>query len=193
MILGITGKTGVGKHSAAQFFEQRNWEILDADKLAHRLYHPYQRVWREVVERFGEGILKTNDVIDRQKLKFLVFADSDESRKALADLNAIVHPELKRVLNDEVYFLKKKKKNTVVLAALWEELELFELCDKVILIQCSDDLTYERVKKRDGISRDMFNLLTTKQNEPTNADFKVTNEGEFMDLYKQLNSLLPSL
>lgn len=193
MILGITGKSGTGKHTAAKFFEQKGWKVLDADKIAHQLYKPYQRIWRDIVDRFGEEILTKDDLIDRQKIKAIVFGKSPESEKALTDLNNIVHPELKRVLKDNTYYLKKRKANTVLVAALWEELGLFELCDHVMLIKTGDALAYERIRKRDGLSFDMYEVTTKKQTEPKNAHVTVVNEGSFQDFYKELNSALTQL
>ncbi len=193
MTLGITGKIGVGKGVAAAFFEQRKWVLLDADKMAHQLYQPYKRVWKQLVERFGEAILKKDDVIDRQKLRQFVFGSNSASKEALKDLNDIVHPELKRTLKDEVYFLTKKHKNVIITATLWQELGLFDLCDKVLLIRAGDALTYERVHKRDGMSFDMFEGLNAQQSEPPHPDFVVENEGDFQSLYKQLNLVVNSL
>lgn len=193
MILGITGKCGVGKHTVGLYFGQRDWKILDADKIAHKLYRPYQRVWREVVDRFGEGILTTNDIIDRQKLRAIIFAGTHEAKKSLNDLNAIVHPELKRYLKDEIYYLNKKEKNTVVIAALWEELDLFSLCDKILLVQAGDALAFERVKKRDGTDFDHFESVCSHQSEPENPDYIVKNEEDIKALYMQLNQILTQL
>lgn len=193
MILGITGKTGTGKHTAAKFFEQKGWKVFDVDKIAHRLYRPYQRIWREVVDRFGEGVLTKDDVIDRQKLKAIVFGQGPESEKALNDLNAIVHPELKRYLKDEMYYQKKRNANVVVVAALWEELGMFEICDKVMLIKAGEALAYERLKKRDGIGLETFEMANGRQKEPGNAHVTAVNEGSFQDFYKELNSALSQL
>lgn len=178
---------------AAQFFAQRGWEVLDADQVAHELYRPYKRVWREVVDRFGEGILNKNDVVDRQKLKQIVFNPSSKGKKALADLNQIIHPELKRYLKDEVYYLQKRKKNVVVVGTLWEEIGLFKLCEKVMLIQAGDALTYERIHKRDGMDFDMFETINAQQKDPPKPDFVVQNEGDVQGVYKQLNVILNSL
>lgn len=193
MVLGIAGKSGVGKHVAADFFAQRDWKVLDADKIAHKLYRPYLRVWRDVVDRFGEEILTKNDLIDRQKLRQVVFGSSDESKQALKDLNAIIHPELKRYLKDEVYFLKKRKKNVVVVAALWEEIGLFEICDKVLHVKAGKNLTFERVKKRDGTSEDMFEMVYQSQPDPSDADFIVVNEGDVRGLHGQLVEVLKKM
>ena len=193
MIVGITGKSGSGKHTAAKFFEQKGWKVLDADKIAHQLYKPYQRIWRSIVDRFGEGILTKDDIIDRQKLKSIVFGGTAEAKKALKDLNEIVHPELRRVLKDDIYYLRRKKANVILIGALWKELELFELCDVVILIKASEALAYERVRKRDGISFDTYRMVTDNQIEPKNADKIVTNEKTFRDFYKELNSVITQL
>jgi len=193
MVLGITGKSGVGKHVAADFFAQRDWRVLEADGIAHKLYRPYLRVWRDVVDRFGEEILTKNDLIDRQKLRQVVFGPSEASQQALKDLNAIIHPELKRYLKDEVYFLKKRKKNVVVVAALWKEIDLFEVCDKVLHVKAGEHLTFDRVNKRDGTTQDMFEMVCKNQCEPPQADFVVVNEGEVKALYKELNEVLNAL
>ena len=190
MILGITGKSGTGKHTAAKFFEQKGWKVLNADRIAHKLYHPYQKVWREVVARFGEGILTRDDIIDRQKLKKIVFGNTPDAKKALKDLNKIVHPELKRVLRDEIYYLKKKKARAVLVGALWEELDFFKLCDKVLLIKAGEALAYERIRKRDGIDFDAYEVATKNQTEPKNAHRTIINEGSFQDFYKELNKIL---
>jgi dephospho-CoA kinase len=175
MILGITGKSGTGKHTAAKFFEQKVW------------------IWRDVVDRFGEEILTKDDVVDRQKLKAIVFGKGPEAEKALKSLNRIVHPELKRVLKDDIYYLKKRKANTVLVAALWDELDLFRLCDAVMLIKAGDALAYERIRKRDGIDFDLFEVTTKNQTEPENAHATVVNESTFQDFYKELNSAITQL
>lgn len=193
MILGITGKSGAGKHTAAQFFEQKGWRVLDADKIAHRLYRPYQRIWRDMVDHFGEGILTKDDQIDRQKLKKIVFGKTPEAKKALSELNAIVHPELQRHLADEIYYLKKKNENTIIVGALWKEVGLFELCDRVLLVQAGDAVAYERVRKRDGIDFDTYETAIENQPLPENPSLIIENEGSFQDLYKKLNSALTQL
>ncbi|MDH5596735.1 MAG: dephospho-CoA kinase [Candidatus Peregrinibacteria bacterium] len=193
MLLGITGKSGTGKHTAGKFLEQKGWKVLYADQVAHKLYRPYQRVWREVVDRFGEGILTTNDVIDRQKLKKIVFNPSEESQKALKELNAIVHPEVKRYLKDEAYYLSKRKAKAAIVAALWEEMGLLSICDKVLLLQAGEALCYDRIHKRDGVDIEMFQTYSSTQKDPPNPDFTITNEGQVNDLYKELNKLLSEL
>ncbi len=193
MIIGITGRTGVGKHTAGQFFEQRDWKILNVDKIAHRLYHPYQRAWREIVKAFGEDLLNKDDTINRQKLKIIVFSAGKQSEVDLKKLNSILHPEIKRYLKDEVYYLRHKNKNVVIVSALWKEIDLSKLCDVLISITSPSELAYERVKKRDGIDLETYNRINKNQTEAKNADFYIANEGDFQAFYKKLNSVISKL
>ena len=187
MKLGITGISGSGKHTAATFFKQRKWIILDADKMAHDLYRPYTYVWKDIVERFGEGILTTKDLIDRQKLGAIVF-DSKNS-EALEDLNKIVHPAIRREIENALYHYRNRDDHLIIVAALWESIGLNELCDKILLIKSNSSLAMERSIARDGITEDVYKARIKNQTEPPDPDFIVENNGEFKEFYKQLSEL----
>jgi dephospho-CoA kinase len=186
MILGITGISGSGKHTAADFLKQKGWVVLDADKIAHYLYRPYTSLWKAIVKEFGEDILTEKDKIDRQKLGKIVF--NTNNPEALLTLNKITHPEIKRYLKDELYHLRKKP-NIIIIAALWKEIGILGLCDKMLLINANKDLAFDRIKKRDGIEKEMYNIRIKNQIIPPNPDFTVDNEGDFQELYKSLNQL----
>jgi len=188
MILGITGKSGTGKHTAADFLKQKGWTVLDADKIAHHLYRPYTHVWKAVIKHFGEGILGKKDIIDRQKLGEIVF--NPNKQEELKELNKIVHPEIKRYLKNEIHYLRRKERNAAVIAALWKEMGLIELCDKVLSISANEDLAFERVKKRDGISEEAYGARTKNQLPLETPDIEVINEEDRQSFYKLLNQSL---
>ena len=191
MILGITGISGSGKHTAGDFLKQKGWVVLDADKIAHYLYRPYTNVWKAIVDHFGEEILNTNDKIDRQKLGKIVFdaEDPEKAAKNLRSLNEITHPEITRYIKNELYHLRNKP-NVAVIASLWEQLKLPGFCDKILLIKANRELMFERIRKRDGINENVYNMRVKNHTEPPNPDFTFMNEGNFQDLYKTLNQLL---
>lgn len=195
MILGITGISGSGKHEAAEFFRKRNWVILDADKIAHHLYRPYTNVWKAIVKEFGEGILTTNDVIDRVKLGKIVFNSKDEAgaEDALKKLNAIVHPFLKRRINNDIHRHFRRKSNIVIVVALWRELNVDSRCDKLILIKADHDLRAKRMQQRDGISSETYEMRVKNQTEPDHPDFVVENSGTLDELRLKLNKIYQSL
>jgi dephospho-CoA kinase len=189
MILGITGKSGSGKHTAAKYLEDRGWKILDADKISHNLYRPYRRAWRAIVKRFGEGILTKDDTVNRQKLRKIVFGKTPDEKKALKDLNAIIHPELKRFLKNEIHYQRRREKNVAVVASLWKELGLKTLCDKLLLVDAGQAIAYQRIHKRDGIDIEAYEAYTQNQTLPPDPDFVVKNEKGISDFYRELNKL----
>ena len=187
MILGITGISGSGKHTAADFLKQKKWVILDADRVAHYLYRPYTSLWKSITDEFGESILGVSDKIDRQKLGEIVF--NPDSPDSLMKLNKITHPEIKRYLKNEIHHLHRRDPNIAIVAALWEGVGLTEVCDKILLVKANKELAYDRIKKRDGISESIYEMRIKNQIEIPNPDFTVENEGNFQEFYKSLNNL----
>ncbi len=188
MVLGITGISGSGKHTAGDFLRQKGWAVLDADKIAHYLYRPYTHVWKDVTKRFGNGILNKDDTIDRQKLGAIVFSAGHE--KDMQDLNDIMHPAIKQYIKEEIRNLMKKKPNIAVIAALWKEVGLPEFCDKMLVLSADKETMFERVRKRDGITKDMYEIRIGKHIMPLTPDFSIENKGSFQELYKALNKVL---
>ena len=179
MILGITGISGSGKHTAAEFFHKKGYIILDADTIAHNLYRPYRHAWKEVVKRFGEEILNKNDDINRQKLGNIVFAD----KQALKDLSDIMHPEVKRYLLDELHKHKRRKDDVVIIAALGEQLGLSKMCDKVILIKANEEDRLMRIQLRDGISEKKYFMRTETQKDLKNPNWTIENSDNKKHFY----------
>lgn len=91
-IIGLTGGIGSGKSTVAALLADRGVEVIDADRIAHEIYAPGTEGHRQVVERFGAGVVDDEGRVDRQTLGRLVFNDS----KRLAELNAIVHPLVRK-------------------------------------------------------------------------------------------------
>ncbi len=63
-------------------------ELVDADAIAREVVVPGTRVWKRIVEHFGESILDEQGFIDRPALGRLVFGDPDKR----AVLNGLTHP-----------------------------------------------------------------------------------------------------
>lgn len=192
MVLGITGISGVGKHTVAGYLQRKGWTVLDADAIAHYLYRPYTNVWKEVVEAFGEGILNQDDVINRSKLGKIVFdaQNPEKADAALRKLNGIVHPYVRRRMEEEIHHFSHKGGNIAVVAALWKELDLGSLCDKILLVRAESSMAIERVCKRDNIGEEMCTLRIKKQSVPPAPDWTVENNGTPEELYRKMGEIL---
>lgn len=100
LVVGLTGGIGSGKSTVSAMLADKGAVVIDADAITRELQQPGTDVVRAMVERFGPEILSSDGTLDRGAVAEMVFDDP----RALADLNAIVHPavgaEIARRLKD---------------------------------------------------------------------------------------------
>ena len=74
---------------------------IDLDKVAWEGYRPRTPTYWRLISRFGKDILDAEGAVDRTRLGAVVFSNE----RALADLNAIVHPtvidRLREIVREE--------------------------------------------------------------------------------------------
>jgi len=91
--IGLTGGIAAGKSVVATRLAELGAVVIDSDKLAREAVRPGSVGLDEVVSAFGAQVLADDGTIDRAVLGRIVFADP----AALARLNAIVHPIVRRL------------------------------------------------------------------------------------------------
>src|SRR5207237_3840693 len=87
-VIGLTGNIGSGKTVVADMLRGLGADVIDADQVARDVLATGSPEVDSVIERFGDDLLRDDGSIDRAALGRIVFDDA----KALADLEAIVHP-----------------------------------------------------------------------------------------------------
>ncbi|TGV13646.1 dephospho-CoA kinase, partial [Mesorhizobium sp. M00.F.Ca.ET.186.01.1.1] len=97
MILGLTGGIATGKSTVTGMLRERGIPVIDADQIAREVVEPGKPAYEAIVRHFGKDILLEDGQIDRKGLGEIVFSDESERQK----LNAIVHPEVRRVMREE--------------------------------------------------------------------------------------------
>jgi dephospho-CoA kinase len=118
-LIGLTGGIGSGKSTVAAMLADRGAVVIDADRVAHEVYEPGTEGHQALVERFGAGIVGDEGHIDRKRLASLVFGD----REALENLNAIIHPLVRKEIARRLLEISKEDPYAVVVveAALMTE------------------------------------------------------------------------
>jgi dephospho-CoA kinase len=96
--VGLTGGIGAGKSTVARLLAERGAVVLDADLVARAVVEPGTEGLAEVVEAFGDGVLREDGSLDRAALAAVVFADEEQRRR----LNAIVHPRVRARMAERV-------------------------------------------------------------------------------------------
>ena len=149
--VGLTGGLASGKSTVAGFFRELGAFHLDADRLAHELIAPGGLAEREVISRFGGGILGTDGAIDRKALAAIVFSDP----QARADLNALVHPKVRKEIAQRIADHESGASPAAVAlvdAALLVESGIHRDLDALIVVACPEPIQIARAVARGGLS-----------------------------------------
>lgn len=95
-VFALTGGIGSGKSTVAGFLREAGIPVVDADQLARRVTEPGSPALKQLVASFGPDILTQDGKLRRKALADRVFS----STEARAALEAIIHPEVRRLSNE---------------------------------------------------------------------------------------------
>jgi len=145
-ILGLTGGIGSGKSAVSAMFEQLGTTVVDADIVAREVVEPGSVGLKKIVEHFGKTILTSEGVLDRAKLRDIIF--DNETEKAW--LNALLHPLIRESMLKQ---LQQATSDYVILVApLLFENGLEKLCNHTLLIDVPVTTQITRTSVRDNVS-----------------------------------------
>jgi dephospho-CoA kinase len=142
--IGITGPIGCGKSTVAAMLAEHGAVTIDADQAARAAYEE-PAVRQAVVARFGEGVRRADDSVDRAALARIVFEDP----AALRDLERIVHPAVRPRILAGIDAAEGRGAAAVVVEAIkLVEGGLAELFDEVWLVTCDPPVQRGRLRER---------------------------------------------
>lgn len=147
LVIGLVGGIGTGKTTVAFVLRDLGAVLINADEIAHETYEPGTSGWQSVVDEFGAEILAPDGRVDRKKLGDIVF----QNRGSLEKLNSIVHPRVRRKIEDRLDRLKMDDKEVVVVEVplLVEAVRLDEkwgnLVDEIWVTEVDEGKVLERV------------------------------------------------
>jgi dephospho-CoA kinase len=141
--IGITGGIGSGKSTASQILGELGAEVIDADRVGHKIYLPDTPAWREMVETFGVDVLAPDRTIDRSKLAPIVFSQPE----ALQRLNAIMHGKIFAYIQGQIDYMRDRQAARVVVveAAILLEAGWRALVDQLWVVVAEVDVVIARL------------------------------------------------
>jgi dephospho-CoA kinase len=192
LLVGLTGGIGSGKSTVARMLQERGAVVLDADEFARAAVVAGSPGLRSVVARFGPDVLTPEGELDRPKLASIVFADP----QALADLEAIVHPEVRRMIADGIQENLDADRVVVLVNPLLIEMGTHRDCDVVVVVSTSAETQIARSLTRgmaeDDVRARMAAQLPLDERART-ADVLIDNEGTMEDLEREVDVLWAQL
>ena len=191
MILGLTGGIATGKSTVTAMLRERGIPVIDADQIAREVVEPGKPAYEAIVRHFGRDILLEDGQLDRKKLGEVVFSDEAERQK----LNAIVHPEVRRVMRQEAVVAEANGAPIVFMdIPLLYESKLQYLVEKIVVVYAPSDMQLARMMERDELDEEQAKKRLRAQfpidQKKLEADFLIDNSQSREETQRQVEELL---
>jgi len=167
--VGLTGGIASGKSTAAKFFGALGVPVLDSDQIARDVVEPGQPPLERLIERFGRKILTPDGHLDRPALRDIVFSDP----KARADLEALTHPAIGAAM--EARSAAAGGPYQILVIPLLVEKNLASHVDRVLVVDCEEELQMRRLRNRDGSTATQVEAILKAQ-APRAARLKAADD-----------------
>ena len=190
-IIGILGGVASGKSVVANRMRELGAEVLDADVVAHEVLNE-EEVQSAIRRRFGDAVFTLDGQVARRELAKVVFADDEAGRKALADLEAIMHPRIGARLDERMREIQAagEAKSIVLDAAVMMKAGWHRLCDALLFVEVSPAVRVERSKTRGWSDKEVTARearQTPVDQKRAAADVVIDNSGELSDTFAQID------
>lgn len=193
-LVGLTGGIASGKSTVAKILQSLGAAIVNADDLAREVVEPGHEAWKEIVASFGTDILQSDQTLDRQKLRTLIF-NQPEARKRL---ESIIHPRVRALAEERIRQYAAAGYPVVIYEVpLLFEGNLQEWLRPVILVACDVETQTARLQKRDHLTaadaeKHIAAQMSLKDKRRL-ADYVIENNGSLEDLERQTRQILEEL
>jgi dephospho-CoA kinase len=185
--IGLTGGIASGKSTVSGLFAALSVPVIDTDQIAHDLVAPGTPLLARVISHFGAQLLTAAGQLDRRALRERVFAHVAD-RTAL---EALMHPAIMAELRRRADTAAGAYQIWVI--PLLVEHALGATVDRVLLVDCAEDLQLRRVQVRDGVTlaqaRAVLAVQASRQARLAAADDVIVNEGNLERVREQVEIL----
>jgi len=192
--VALTGNIGAGKSTVAGLFKQWGATVIDADELVRQAQAPGQPVLRDIAARFGADVIFNDGSLDRAALRARVLADTT----ALADLNRIVHPEVRR-RRLELMEQARARGDRIVISdiPLLFEADDPKCFDAVVLVDAPEPVRRSRLLASRALSPVEAERMMAAQmpttTKRTRSDYIIDNDGDLPALERAARSVWEAL
>ncbi len=195
MLVGLTGGIGSGKSTVAALFQERGAHVIDYDYLAHVVVEPGRPAWRDIIDYFGESILRDDRTLDRPRLAEIVFTDSAKRRK----LESFIYPRLADEYAGRIQEVLAKDPSPIIIAdvPLLIEKNMQGMFEKIILVYATREQQLQRLTARDALDMEnalrRLNAQMSIDEKVPFADYVVYNTGDLSQTILQVEEVWSDL
>jgi dephospho-CoA kinase len=186
--VGLTGGIGAGKSEVSRRLAAQGAVLIDADAIARQVVEPGTDGLTAVIAEFGDGVLRPDGGLDRERLGEIVFADPAR----LARLNEIIHP----LVGQRMAELEKEAGADAIIVhdvPLIAENQLASAYDLVVVVDAPEHARLERLIRHRQMSEDQAEARmaaqVTRDQRLVIADLVVDNSSSLAELDRQVGDL----
>ena len=189
--VAITGRSGCGKSTVAQYCRSRGFPVLDGDAVAREVTQLGSPCLPALAKAFGADILDEDGALRRGVLAQRAFATKGDARR----LTDITHPEIvRRLLAGVAQARAAGAKLVFVDGAVIVGAPFEPFCDAIIVVRAPQQVLEQRIMRRDGISRQAAQARLASQLAQEKLDaaatFLLDNTGSEQALRAQARAVL---
>jgi len=185
--IGLTGGIASGKSTVAQMFATLGAGVVDTDRVARDLVAPGLPALAEIAAEFGTEVLTESGALDRAALRQIVFHDLPRLRA----LERILHPRIREETLTRVAALVAPY--AIIVVPLMFETDFHTLVERVLVVDCPQDLQLKRLELRDGVdsttARAMLAAQIDRAERLERADDLIDNGGDLAATREQVEQL----
>jgi dephospho-CoA kinase len=186
ILIGLTGGIGSGKSEVARLLTDRGAEVIDADLIVRELQQPGAEVYEKMVELFGSEVVSADRSLDRAAIAKKVFADES----MLKNLNQLIHPIVRRVMNERVESFRSTQKVVVLDIPLLVE-NPREGLDGVLVVDLDSEIAIKRLVEQRNMSADdaraRIAKQATREQRLAIANHVIDNSGDRDELSREVD------
>lgn len=157
-VVGLTGGIGSGKSMAAQEFARLGATVVDTDAIAHELTQPGGAAIAPLRALFGPAFVAANGAMDRSAMRERVFSDP----AAKQALERLLHPMIREAAERRIAEATGRYVVYVV-PLLIESGDYRRRVDRVLVVDCPDDVRVARVRARSGLPEAQIRAIMASQ------------------------------
>ncbi|HTC30056.1 MAG TPA: dephospho-CoA kinase [Candidatus Acidoferrum sp.] len=188
--VGLTGGIGAGKSEVARVFAELGAYIIDTDELAREAVAPNSDGLLAIAHTWPQFV--RGGALDRAALAEVVFSDP----QALARLNEIVHPFVRRLAKEREANAKPDQLIVHVVPLLFES-GYIDMVDKSVVVIAPLEERIARVVGRDQTDAEHILARMKTQIDPeearARADYVIENNGDLEHLREQTRAVYDAL
>lgn len=177
LCIGLIGRIGSGKSTAAHFFKNLGAIVISADEINRALIKPGKKAYNFIVQNFGHEILNQDKTINTALLRAKMLYDA----KAKAFLETLLHPLIKQTIKTQVNKLKKHYPYCIIEIPLIINKVDYPYIDKILCIDASPAMQLKRIMHKKIMSladaKQIISLQEPRIEYIKAADDIIKNEG----------------